>query len=98
VSCFSASASSRSISVTPMIALSAQLVAHVGEELRLVLARLSKLLALVLDFIEQTHVLDCDHRLVGENLEQLGLPPGEGSGLFAEDGDDADGLPLAQRG
>ena len=44
----------------------AQLVAHVGEELRLVLARLGKLPALVLDFVEQPHVLDRDHRLVGE--------------------------------
>ena len=44
----------------------AQLVAHVGEELRLVLARLGELAALVLDFVEQPHVLDRDHRLVGE--------------------------------
>ena len=44
----------------------AQLVAHVGEELRLVLACLGELPALVLDFVEQPHVLDRDHRLVGE--------------------------------
>ena len=44
----------------------AQLVAHVGEELRLVLARLGELAALVLDFVEQPHVLDRDRRLVGE--------------------------------
>ena len=36
----------------------AQLVAHVGEELRLVLARLGELPALILDFVEQPHVLD----------------------------------------
>ena len=49
----------------------AQLVAHVGEELRLVLARLGELAALVLDFVEQAHVLDRDHRLVGEGRDQL---------------------------
>ena len=51
----------------------AQLVAHVGEELRLVLARLGELAALVLDFVEQPHVLDGDHRLVGEGGDQLDL-------------------------
>ena len=51
----------------------AQLVAHVGEELRLVLARLRELPALVLDFVEQPHVLDSDHRLVGEGGDQLDL-------------------------
>ena len=52
----------------------AQLVAHVGEELRLVLARLGELAALVLDLVEQPHVLDRDHRLVGEGGKQLDLP------------------------
>ena len=55
----------------------AQLVAHVGEELRLVLARLGELAALVLDFVEQPHVLDRDHRLVGEGRDQLDLLVGE---------------------
>ena len=41
----------------------AQLVAHVGEELRLVLARLLELPALVLDFVEQVDIGDGDHRL-----------------------------------
>ena len=50
-----------------------QLVAHAGEELRLVLARFSELAALVLDFVEQPHVLDRDHRLVGEGLDKLDL-------------------------
>ena len=57
----------------------AQLVAHVGEELRLVLARLGELAALVLDFVEQPHVLDRDHRLVGEGGDQLDLLVGERS-------------------
>jgi len=44
----------------------AQLVAHIGEELRFVLAGLGKVAALVLDFVEQAHVLDGDRGLVGE--------------------------------
>ena len=48
-------------------------MAHVGEELRLVLARLGKLAALFLDFVEQAHVLDCDGRLIGESRYQLNL-------------------------
>ena len=49
----------------------AQLVAHVGEELRLVLARLRKLPALLLDLVEQPRVLDGQHRLRRERLQQL---------------------------
>src|SRR6516162_3884679 len=56
----------------------AQLVAHAGDELRLVLARLPELPALVLDFVEQPHVLDCDHRLIGERGDHLDLLVGNG--------------------
>ena len=49
----------------------AQLMAHAGDELRLVLARFRQLTVLVLDFVEQPHVLDRDHRLVGERLDEL---------------------------
>ena len=41
------------------------------------LARLRELAALVLDFVEQPHVLDCDHRLVGEGRDQIDLLVGE---------------------
>jgi hypothetical protein len=51
----------------------AQLVAHAGEELRLVLARLRQLPILVLNLVEQAHVFDGNHRLVGEGLNQLDL-------------------------
>ena len=51
----------------------AQLVAHAGDELRLVFARLLELSVLVLDFVEQAHVLDCDCRLVGKRGHQLDL-------------------------
>ena len=43
-----------------------QFMAHIGEELRLVLTRLFKLPALVLDFVEQPNVFHGDDRLVGE--------------------------------
>ena len=50
-----------------------QLVAHVGDELRLVLARDLKFSALLGDLLEQTHILDGNQRLVGEGLNQLDL-------------------------
>ena len=49
----------------------AQLVAHAGEELRLVLARQFELAALLLHFREQIRVLDRQHRLCGEGLQQI---------------------------
>ena len=55
----------------------AQLVTHIGEELRFVLARFLDLPALVLDLLEQPHVLDGDTRLVGEGLRQFDLLVGE---------------------
>ena len=51
----------------------AQLVAHAGDELRLVLARQCELTALVLDLVEHPHVLDRDRGLVGEGRHQLDL-------------------------
>ena len=56
----------------------AQLVAHAGEELRLVLARHLQLAVLVLDLVEQAHILDRDDRLVGEGLHEFDLPRREG--------------------
>ena len=49
----------------------AQLVAHAGDELRLVLARHCELAALVLDLAEQARVLDRQHRLGREGLKQV---------------------------
>ena len=49
----------------------AQLVAHVGEELRLVAARDLDLAALLLDLAEQARVLDRDHGLRREGLQQV---------------------------
>src|SRR5262249_52077365 len=52
----------------------AQLVAHIGEKLRLVLARFSKLAAFFLNFVEQPNVFDSDDRLVRKSRQQLHLP------------------------
>ena len=71
----------------------AQLVAHVGEELRLVLARLCELAALLLDFLEQPHVLDRDRRLIGEGRYQFDLLVGKRPYLGPRQGQHADGTP-----
>jgi hypothetical protein len=52
------------MSVSPMMA-------HAGDELRLVLARHLQLPALVLDLVEQARVLDRQHRLRGEGLQKF---------------------------
>ena len=61
----------------------AQLVAHVGQELRLVLARDLHLPALLVDLGEQVRVLDRQHRLGGESLEQINRVLGERTRGFA---------------
>src|SRR5476649_2123879 len=50
---------------------SAQLMAHVGEELRLVLTCDRKLAALLLDLGEEPCVFDSHHRLRGKRLHQI---------------------------
>src|SRR6516164_7294637 len=67
----------------------AQLMAHVGEKLRLVLACFGKLAALVLDLVEQPYILDRNRRLVGESLDQRDLLVGEWLDLRLEERDDA---------
>src|SRR5262249_3710991 len=74
----------------------AQLVAHIGEKLRLVLARFSKLATLVLDFIEQAHVLDCNDSLVGEGGCQLDLLVRKGAYGLAPQNDDTNRRPFSQ--
>src|SRR5205823_13964821 len=49
----------------------AQLMAHVGEELRLVLARLLKLPALILYFVEQPHIRSEEHTSELQSLAYL---------------------------
>ena len=76
----------------------AQLVRHVGEELRLVLAGDLKPLALLRDLSEQPCVLDGDDGLIGEGLQQGDLLVGEGSDLPAPRREDPDQVPLAKHG
>src|SRR5262249_6028962 len=75
----------------------AQFVAHVRQELRLVLARLGKLAALVLDFVEQTHVFERNHRLVGKGRDKLNLLVTEGAFSFASQNDNPDGGSFSQK-
>src|SRR5262249_60803157 len=49
----------------------AQLMAHVGEELRLVSARELELPTLFLDLLEQARILDGEYRPCGERLQQV---------------------------
>ena len=60
----------------------AQLVAHIGEELRLVLARQLELPALVLDFMEQPRILNRQHRLRGKSFDHIDDILREGAGAF----------------
>jgi hypothetical protein len=71
-------------------------MAHISEELGLVLACFCKLAALVLDFIEQPHILDCDCRLVGEGRNQVDLLIGERPHLGPRQCENANWDPLAQ--
>src|ERR1043166_4333278 len=51
----------------------AQLVAHVGEKLRLVPVGNFELVIFLLNFLKQANVFDGDYRLIGEGLHQLNL-------------------------
>src|SRR4029450_3772645 len=53
--------------------------------------RLRELAVAYPQLFDQTHVLDRDHGLVGESLEELDLPFRESAGLGPGGGDGADG-------
>src|SRR5262249_21996424 len=63
----------------------AQLMAHARDELRLVLARLRQLAALFLDLAEQARVLDGQHRLRRERLQEINGTLGKVARLLAPD-------------
>jgi hypothetical protein len=79
---------------------------HVGRRLadnledlaggRLLLQGRGQLAIARLELAEQPHVLDGDHRLVGERLEQLHVRVGEGVPLPVGDADRADDLVLSE--
>ncbi len=50
----------------------------------------------VLRLIEQPHVLDGDHRLIGESLQQLDVTVGKGTGFASGDDDRADGRAISE--
>ena len=52
------------------------------------------LLQRLLEFLEQPHVLDGDHRLIGKGFEQLDLRRGEGAHLDATCGQCSNEFPL----
>src|SRR6516162_1990469 len=74
----------------------AQFVAHIGEELRFVFARLFDLPAFFLNFLEQADVLDGDHGLVGKRRHQFDLLLGERPHLASHQCDDAGRRTFAQ--
>src|SRR5215472_8924089 len=76
----------------------AQLMAHVSQELRLVLACNLKLPTLVLDFVKQSHVLDCNRRLIGEGRDQFDLLVREWPYFRARQNQDADWHAFPQHG
>ena len=62
------------------------------------LARLFKLPALLLDFVEKSDVLDSNCRLISEGRDQFDLFIGEGLHFRARQSQDADRDALAQHG
>ena len=75
----------------------AQFVAHVGQELRLVLVGHFQLAALLLDFLEQAGVGDRDRGLVGEGAQKCHFGFGKSAFLHPAQGDDAERCALAQQ-
>ena len=69
---------------------------HVGGR-GLLLQRFREVAGLRLHLVEQPHVLDRDHGLVGEGLQQLDVMVGEGAGLLSRDHDQADRRSLAHQ-
>jgi hypothetical protein len=62
----------------------------------LLLQRLAQIATVFLNVVEEPHVLDRDHSLVGKGLEQLRLSPGEGTGGGSCDRNRPDRLALAE--
>ena len=61
----------------------------------LMLKRFCEIARLGLHFVEQACILDRDHSLVGEGLEQLDVIGGECAGLLAGDADQSNRRPVA---
>src|SRR6516162_6984001 len=76
----------------------AQFMAHVGEKLRFVLTRLFQLPALVLNFVEETYILNRDSGLVGECRDEFDLLVGERLYFRARQDQNTDRHALTQHG
>src|SRR5208337_3993914 len=63
----------------------------------LLLQGFAQFLGARLHLVEQPHVLDRDHRLVGEGLEKVSLSLGERTGRFSGDRYCSDRLPVAKQ-
>ena len=65
---------------------------------RLLLERLRQVTVPRLELLEQPHVLDRNHRLIGKGLQQLDLTLGEEPDSGSCNAQHADGSPLAEHG
>ena len=72
-------------------------MAHIGDELRLVLTGDPELLAGLLDLVEEPRVLNGNGRLVGERLHQIDDWTGERAGRAAAHNERADHLILVEQ-
>src|SRR3974390_2448 len=72
-------------------------MAHIGKELRLVLARFCELAAFFLNFIEQPHILNGYYSLIGERGDKLDLLGRKRLGPLSCDGHDANAASLPEQ-
>src|SRR5947207_8012088 len=75
----------------------AQLVAHVGKELRFVFARNFELTTFLLDFPKEIGVLDRQHRLISKGLKQVNRALRKFTRLLASDHQGPDDLTRPQK-
>src|SRR5215470_13263016 len=78
-----------------------QFVAHIGEELGLVLAFDLELVTFFIDFTEQARILDGEHRLLSEGLDEIDCSLWKVSGFPSPDHQEANDLtsrPRQRRG
>jgi hypothetical protein len=61
----------------------------------LLFQRIGKIAIPLLQFFEQPHIFDGDHRLGRKRFQQRHLLVSEGLDLFAPNGDNADGIPFS---
>src|SRR4030095_16061024 len=64
---------------------------------RLMLQGFAQFCVAFLQFLEQTHILDGDDSLIGENLDEIDLAVRKWFDKVAPDGEDSDGCSFAQQ-